>query len=457
MARIFLIDGAVATANSPFLSQPVGLLSLASVLRNNGHEVQVHDCKLEMHSLPRRLTDFQPHIVGIRTLTFFRGILSYVSRMVGGLLPAAHLVIGGPHANADPLDALKLSGAACAVLGEGEDTIVELVEALIERTALCSVRGLAFLEDEELRITPPREPIRDLDSLPMPAYDLLPMELYFSLHHGGTAPSGRTMLAFTSRGCPYNCAFCHNIFGTRFRARSAEAVVDEWLYLRRRYRAEEIEIHDDAFNTNPRRVLDICRGLQEAGSPLLLSFPNGLRADVLSRDLLRELRRAGTHHTALSPETASPRLQKYLGKHMDLDKLGEMADCCDELGIFSLGYFMLGFPTETEEEMLSTIEWACNSSLHTASFFNVIPFPGTRIYEDARKAGLIGDSWEAGSYLGSQVNVSDVPDDRFEEIWHLAYRRFYLDPSRLAGIWRSVPNMPTLFRNAFFVASRFLS
>jgi len=457
MARILLIDGAVTTGNSPFLSQPAGLLSMASVLRNNGHDVQVHDCKLEMHSLPRRLTEFAPQIVGIRTLSMFRNVLSHVAGMVRALLGDAHLVIGGPHANADPRDALALSGATCAVLGEGEITIVELAEALLDGADLTGVRGLAFFEEEELHITAPREPIRDLDSLPLPAYDLLPMELYFSLHHGGTAPSGRTLLAFTSRGCPYKCAFCHNIFGPRFRARSAEAVVDEWLYLKRRYRVEEIEIHDDAFNTNPRRVLDICSGLQEAGSPLLLSFPNGLRADVLNRELLRELRRAGTHHTALSPETASPRLQKYLGKNMDLEKLAQMADICDELGIFSLGYFMLGFPTETEEEMLSTVDWACNSSLHTASFFNVIPFPGTRIYEDARKAGLLGDSWEAINYHGPYVNVSDVPDVRFREIWHGAYRRFYLNPSRMAGLLRSVPNMPTLFRNAIFVAARFLT
>jgi anaerobic magnesium-protoporphyrin IX monomethyl ester cyclase len=457
MARIFLIDGAVATASSPFLSQPVGLLSLASVLRNHGHDVRVHDCKLEMHSLSRRLTDFQPHIVGIRTLTIFREVLSYLSGMVRTLLPEAQIIIGGPHANADPVDALALSHAACAVMGEGEVTIVELVEALLERANLAEVRGLALIEDEELRITEMREPIADLDTLPLPAYDLLPMELYFSLHHGGTSPSGRTMLAFTSRGCPYNCAFCHNIFGTRFRARSAEAVVDEFLYLKRRYQAEEIEIHDDAFNTNPRRVLDICGRLQEAGSPLLLSFPNGLRADVLSRELLRQLRLAGTHHTALSPETASPRLQKYLGKNMDLDKLAEMSDHCDELGIFSLGYFMLGFPTETEDEMLSTIEWACNSSLHTASFFNVIPFPGTRIHEDARKAGLLPAPRGMDSYHEANVNISEVPDERFREIWHGAYRRFYLDPSRVAGILRRVPNLPTLFRNAIFVASRFLN
>ena len=233
-------------------------------------------------------------------------------------------------------------------------------------------------------------------------------------------------------------------------------MLDEFSYLHRRYQVEELEIHDDCFNLDRKRMTAICRGLQRAGSPMALSFPNGLRADILTRELMQELRDAGTHHMALSPETASPRLQQYLDKRMDLDRLRDMAQVCDELNIFSLGYFMLGFPTETEEEMRATVDWACRSPLHTASFFNVVPYPGTRLYRDALATGKLKAGWMGDNYFDAGINVSEVSDEVFHDIWHGAYRRFYLNPRRAWRILRNVPNAQTLIRNSAFVASRFL-
>ena len=318
MARVFLIDGTVTHSASPFLSQPVGLLSIAAVLRQQGHQVAVHDCKLDLQSLPARLVHFEPDVVGIRTLSPYLKVLEYLAAMIHRLLPGIPLVLGGPHANADPEHALRLAGADCAVLGEGELTFPELLGPLLDRTPLHGVDGVAFLDDEEFVRTTPRQPIQDLDSLPMPAWDLVPMELYFSLHHAGTAPSGRTVTIFTSRGCPFRCAFCHNIFGKRFRARGSEAVLEEIRWLHRTYGIEEFEIHDDAFNTDLQRLDRICHGLQQDNQNILLAFPNGLRGDRLPREALIDLRLAGTHHIALSPETASPRLQKMLGKGIAL-------------------------------------------------------------------------------------------------------------------------------------------
>ncbi len=456
MARIFLIDATAVPSSSPFLAQPVGLLSLAAVLRREGHEVAVHDCKLEIFTLPSRLAEFEPDFVGIRTLSVFLNVLSYVAEVVNRVVPEAQVIVGGPHASLDPGDAIRRSGASAAVLGEGEVTIVELLATLQEHGPLAQVKGIAFADNGGVERTAPREPIEDLDSLPMPAYDLVPVEQYFALHHGGTAPGGRTLTVFTSRGCPFACAFCHNLFGRRFRARSADSVVSELTYLQRRYGVEEFELHDDAFNTNRKRVMDICAGLQRARERTLLAFPNGLRGDTLDREQLEELRRAGTHHLALSPETATERLQRLIGKRMDLDKLLQAADDCDALGIFTVGYFMLGFPSETKEEMEATVEWACKSPLHTASFFAVNPFPGTRLADMALEEGKpVADSFDG--YFGTNVNVSAVDDREFRRIWHGAYRRFYLSPRRVAAILRSVPNGATLFRNSLFVAARLLN
>jgi anaerobic magnesium-protoporphyrin IX monomethyl ester cyclase len=458
MARVFLIDGTVVPRSSPFLSQPVGLLSIAAVLRQQGHAVAVHDCKLDLHTLPTRLREFAPDLVGVRALSSFTNVLRTLRTVIEGVVPGTPIVVGGPHAGASPGHAIDILGARCAVIGEGEVTLSELIGPLLDGADLSSIPGLALPDgDGGVVLTPPREPIRDLDSLPLPAYDLVPMELYFSLHHGGTAPSGRAVTVITSRGCPYRCSFCHNLFGTRFRARSAAAVLDELFYLQRRYGAEEMEIHDDAFNMDLERVRAVCHGLQRAREPLLLAFPNGLRGDRLPRETLIELRLAGTHHLALSPESASQRIHRLVGKRMDLEALSDAAAFCDELGILTLGYFMIGFPTETEEEILATIEWARQSPLHTASFFNVIAFPGTPLHAIAVRNGIDPTGREMGNYLQGTSNLSTVSDERFRQLYRQAYQRFYLVPRRLRAIWQASRHKGMLVRNALFMGTRLLS
>jgi radical SAM superfamily enzyme YgiQ (UPF0313 family) len=452
MARVFLIDATAVVRSSPFLAQPVGLLSLAAVLRKAGHRVVVHDCKIDIDGLPRRLAHFAPDIVGIRSLSVFLRPLEFVAAVARSSAPKAFLVVGGPHATLDPEDAIRRSGACAAVLGEGEATLPELVEALVSGADLAAVAGLALPGGGR---TAPRAPIHDLDSLPMPAWDLLDMDPYFRLSMGGTSPTGRAITQFTTRGCPWTCAFCHNLFGRKFRARSPEAVLDEMRYLKRRFGPDEFELHDDAFNLDRDRVLEICRRIERERLGIHLAFPNGLRGDRLDRDLLVALRDAGLHHTALSPETATPRLQEMLGKRMDLDRLLEAAAVCDELGILTQGYFMIGFPTETREEILATIDWACRSPLHAASFFAVTPFPGTRVAEWAKAAGRMPRT-DAGRYTTAAVNLSEVPDSEFRKLWHSAYRRFYLDLRRVVRLVRTCPDWSLLVRNGAIVATRFL-
>ena len=456
MAKIFLIDASLVAPDAPFVAQPVGLLSIASVLRNAGHQLAVHDCKLGTRSLPRRLREFRPDFVGIRGLTLYRDFLEDIARLSRGLCPDAVVVIGGPHPTTQAKQALLQTDADLAVLGEGEETFREVIEVMSAGETLEAVKGVAWLEDGELVITEPRPPIEDLDSLPMPAYDLVPMEEYFRMSHASTAPSGRSLTMVTTRGCPYGCSFCHNIFGQRFRARSPGALVVELLYLKDRYQFEEVEFHDDCFNLLRDRTLDFSRRMQEKGSPLLIAFPNGLRGDLLDREVLTELRRAGTHHLGVAPETASERLQRMLGKNMKLDRLLAAAEISVELGIFTQGFFMLGFPGETEEELKATVDMACNTSLHIASFHVVNPVPGTRLWQQASESGRVDADPKLRGYSQVNVNLTAVSDERFRAIWKGAYRRFYMNPRRLASIFRDVPAKSLLFRNGLFTLKRLI-
>ncbi len=173
---------------------------------------------------------------------------------------------------------------------------------------------------------------------------------------------------FTSRGCPFGCIYCHNVFGKKFRARSAENVLDELSMLKREYNIGEIEIIDDCFNIDLSRAKEIARGIIDRKLDIAISFPNGIRADHMDKELVDLLKEAGTYRVYYAVETASPRLQKLIRKNVDLDRPKEIVDYTAAQGIMTCGFFMMGFPTETEEEIRMTIDYACRSKFHQVLF-----------------------------------------------------------------------------------------
>jgi len=256
-------------------------------------------------------------------------------------------------------------------------------------------------------------------------------------------PPGRYLSLFTSRGCPYQCSYCHRLFGKRFRKQSAERIVAEIEYYVRRFNIHEMAFLDDVFNLDKQRVLEFSRLVRSKGLNLRLDFASGLRGDLLDEETIDALIDAGMYRSSFGLESGSRRIQAFIGKHLDIDRFICTVELAARKRVFTHGFAMLGFPTETERELQTTIEVASASRLHTAAFFTVVPFPNTDLYEAAQQRypeemnRLCYDDTDLSSI---SLNLSDVPDELFFAYRRKAWRSFYLKPGRMFRIVRDYPH-----------------
>ncbi len=329
--------------------------------------------------------------------------------------------------------------------GEGESAFERVIRARQEGADLTSIPGLLW-RDAGGAITrnPGSTPlIEELDALPFLAYDLLDVSKYWAVQGQAHLAPRKYLSLFSSRGCPCRCIYCHRVFGKRFRAHSPERVVAEIEHYTKIFGVTDIEFLDDIFNFDPKRVLDICDLIAKRNLKLRISFPNGVRTDLLTEEVLDALVGAGLYFSGFALESGSPRMQQFIGKHLDIDKFLRGVRWATDRGVFAHGFTMLGFPTETEEDMQATLDVACNSRLHTAGFFSVIPYPGTELYAYVAKNApdkLKGFGYDDLQFTGSRVNLSEVADEVLFGYQRAGWRRFYLNPARMARIVRDYPN-----------------
>ena len=253
---------------------------------------------------------------------------------------------------------------------------------------------------------------------------------------------------FTSRGCPYKCIYCHDIFAKQFRAHSAERVVEELEYLNKYFGLKDFEFYDDTFNFDKDRTRRICDLIVEKGLKINLYFPNGLRSDRLEKDIVEKMAKAGTKVMCFAIETVSERLQKLLRRNLKFENINNMIQVAVKNGIHAEGFFMLGHPTETKQEMMATIDFAVKSPLHSAAVSIAIPQKGTELFSE-----YIGEespqSFGEG-YYEYDSSISEVPPDEVRKLLSYTFRKFYLRPGR---IYRLITSLPL----SFIFSRRFLA
>lgn len=428
---------------------PLGLMYLSGALKKalgDRVTVELFDCttypeqEVPDQALREWLQRVQPHMVGIRGFSSQAEEFPIVARLAKEVAPGALVVAGGPHASTGSTSLYATPDIDFVAPHEGEEVVVDIARNLLAGQGCEELHGLGRRgPDGAPLVNTARPSIQDLDALAFPDYSILDLDRY----QGRTTmtaflPRGRFTSIFTSRGCYYRCSYCHTNFGKKMRYRSPANVLDEMAFLMDTQGVSEFHVLDDIFNADKERALAIFDGIVKRGWKVHLAFPNGLRADRMDEEFIAAARAAGAYYWALAVETASPRLQKQVYKFNKLDKVFETIALSDKHGIFTCTFNMLGFPTETEEEMRATIDFSLNSAAHITHFFVVTPYEGTTLHQELEKWGIKpGDLGEEllgyQNFTGSDSHgsLARVPRSRIQELIVEVNRRFYFDPRRL--------------------------
>lgn len=418
-------------------SAPLNLAYLASYVREKRAQTQVsiidaEGLELQLPVLYDQVDKFSPDIIGITCPTPVHWIVKAICSELKKRDRDVIIVLGGPHPTALPHDTLTEMEADVVVIGEGEETFVELINAIDNDLALDSISGLAFKEGNEVKINPRRDLIKDLDALPFPAKDLLPLENYY-LPPTKRIRSERATNMVTSRGCPFNCTFCmaRTIWGRQTRLRSIENVLDEIQENVELYKLTEFSFHDELFTIKKSRVIEFCKGV--IGRGLDISWVCQARAGTVDREMLRFMKKAGCGKIAFGFESGNQRILDMMCKKETLQSAVESARLCRESGIGVAGAFILGHPGETAESIQDTIRFAIELNIDTAAFFIAIPYPGTDLYDMAIKNGYLQKEvdWKQFAPVSNLESPMTIPTLSLEELqkWkRKAYRSFYLRP-----------------------------
>lgn len=445
MARILLVipplypeelytRGATATASK---LPSLGVAYIAAMLRKHGHIVEIYDGIAEpvsLDTLVQRIAHFD--VVGITAISAYalRCIqLIELCRKNGIKLP---LVVGGPHVTAMHTNLLEY-GADYAVIGEGEMTMLELVESLASGNRTHDhVPGLVYMDGGKPVYTGRRPMIDPLDSIPMPARDLLPMHLYSTSPARSKNFPSHSM--FTSRGCPGICTFCdHRTFGSRIRYFSLERIVEEFFVLRDQYGARDVSVWDDNFTSDKNLVLAVCEELRRKNFGLTWNVES--RINMVDRETLQTLKDAGCAFIAYGIESGSQKVLDHAKKGITREEIREKVRMTKEIGIPMRGYFMMGLPGETLEDMQQTIEFAIELDIEVATFTMFLPLPGTLDYRRALTSGTFKDPEYFLHHILPEFNFPEqavyVPKGMTEKellkVHKSAYNRYYFRPRML--------------------------
>lgn len=433
---------------------PLSILFLAGYLLDHTHHtVKIIDAQvdqLDYTGLERRLKNIDFDIVGITVMSF---TLIDVIRTIGlakKVNPGCRVVVGGPHVHLYPEETLNFDGVDFAVMGEGEVTFARLLENIDDYDALRKIKGLVFKDDEGRLFNNGLSPVnQDLDSLSFPARHLTPYEKYSSLLAKRTPIT--TMI--TSRGCPFKCAFCDrpHFGGKGFRAMSAKRVVEEF-EICLEMGIHEFLIYDDTFTVNKERVKDICRAVIE--KKLDIGFEIRTRVDTVDKEMLALLKKAGCRGIHYGVEAGTEKILKVLQKKISLTHAKKVFDLTKQMKIQTLGYFMIGSPTETREDILETFriaKWLNPDYFHLSI---LAPFPATKIYEDGLKNGFIKtDYWQEyakNPTKGFQLRFWEENLSREEliELLNQGYRTYYVRPSYIVRECFKVKSLSEFVRKA---------
>ena len=425
--------------------QPLAVLYVASALREWADfpcSIKVIDAYTFGYGpgeIRRSIEEFRPHVIGVSATTVRIFDAQRICSLAKSIDPATITVVGGPHASSAAEETAANKETDIAVIGEGERTFLEICRAVHRREDWRGIDGIAYSDGSGVTINRARPYMEDLDTIPFPDLGFLPpIRNYNPLPVWGK--SGNFSTVITSRGCPYGCSYCsvHRIQGGKYRYHSAKYVMSLLKELYEERNVRNVIFKEGTLTRKRERVVDLCRHMIE--DALHISWTCNARADELDPELLELMKKAGCTCIQIGVEQGNPELiQKY--KKVKKEEVMRVVREIREAGIDAHGCFMLGMPEENLSTIAETIAFAQSLPLNTA-FFNIFtPRPGTRIFEECEREGLIQrPKWDRFDDRRSVWNHPALSERQLAAAKRRAFRRFYLRPSIIADRIRHIKN-----------------
>lgn len=431
---------------------PLGIMYVAAfVEKNTDYQVEILDAQVEQldySQLKKEIKTRNPDIIGMTVLTFTLLDVLKTARLAKEISPKIKIVLGGPHANIYPGETISLPNIDFLVLGEGERVIKELLDNINQPDKLVKIKGLVFKNEDQIINTGQPDFIDDLDALPFPARHLTPYKKYFSIISSNVPVT--TM--FTSRGCPYQCLFCDRPqLGKNFRARSADNVVDE-IQLCEKMGIKEIFVYDDTFAVDRQRVIDICDGIKKREIDIVWDIRT--RVNTVDKELLQKLKEAGCQRIHYGIEAGTQKILKILNKGITIEQVKTAFELTKKAGIQAAGYFMLGSPDETREDIKETINLLKKINPDYIHVSITTPYPATGLYQVAKdRQVIIGDPWQKFAQdpkpgFIPPIWEKELSREELNDLLKKSYRSFYLRPSFIFRQIAKLKSPQELFRKA---------
>lgn len=423
----------------------LGTLTMAAIMEKEGWWVRFFDERLDADALGSAI-DFRPDIVGISAVTgsVLRG--HEIAIQIKAVLPDTIVVFGGPHPTAIPEEVLGWDSVDFVIVGEGEFALRDLCQWFLsgrKSSELKEIPNLCYIDGNfvQNRVRPFLQP-EELDRLPMPAFHLLDLEQVFKkIRHGIFQKGHRILPIMASRGCPNHCTFCCRMMGSIIRYRSPESVLNEIEYMVRNYNLDEIYFEDDNFTANKKRAYVILDSLIERKLGIHIKFANGIRADGVDGKMLEKMKKAGCYSISFGIESGSERVLEMMKKNLSLKRAKENVKIAKSMGFLVGGNIIVGYPSETVEDIEQSLEFFMNLDLDSMAIVNLIPFPGTEVRRICENKGyLTPEAQNWNNYIfdikAPKILVETEFLDR-KTLLHLinkAYRRMYLNLKRIYNL-----------------------
>ncbi len=417
---------------------PLNLITLAAYIRDKGFSTKVIDCSINYPDIQMlyqhfiTLQNHPPKYIGIGIYTSQAKICYEIAKRIKNILPDTILIAGGPHATFSFEEILESNTFNIIVLGEGELPLTEILQG----KELNQIKGIVYKDDYNTIIkTEAQKRIKDLDSLPLPAYDLLELSKYRPTI--GSFKNLPSLILTTSRGCPGNCSFCTKTLGREHYQKTAHKIFQELKILVEKFNIRDFAFHDDTFTSIKKNIIDLCELIIK--NNLKISWLCYSRIDTIDAELLKFMKKAGCHQIMYGVESFDQNVLNSIHKGINTKKVEKISKLTQKIGITSKLTFIIGNPTDTMQTLKLTIKKTLQINPDLIVVNIATPFPGTKMYnEENSKNNILTTNW--AQYTGATVilKIEGLSEQQILSCYKRFYLKFYFRPTQILRIAKRI-------------------